>query len=207
MRQVVLTRHGPPEVLQATDAPDPIPRAGEVRLAVRASGVNFADVMARVGLYPDAPRPPTVVGYEIAGTVDAVGTGSSRFRVGDRAFGFTRFGGYASSVAVPEWSLYPTPSTLSDVEAAAVPVNYLTALVALYKLANVSAGETVLIHGAGGGVGIAATQLAKLRGAVVFGTASTPKLEAIRSHCLDHAIDRQGAIAAVGAYATAGQGV
>src|SRR5262245_13926014 len=103
-------------------------------MAVCASGVNFADLMARAGLYPDSPRPPTVVGYEIAGTVDAVGSGTSRFRIGDRAFGFTRFGGYATSVAVPEWSLYPTPPELSDVEAAAVPVNYLTALIALYKL-------------------------------------------------------------------------
>lgn len=191
MRHVVLTKHGPPEVLQAADAPDPTPRAGEVRLAVRAAGVNFADIMARLGLYPDAPAPPTVVGYEVAGVVDAVGPESLPFRIGDRVFAITRFGGYATSVVVPGTSVFHTPSMLSDVEAAAVPVNYLTALLALYRLANVGAGETVLIHGAGGGVGIAATQLAKLRGATVIGTASAIKLAAIHSFGVDHPLDHQ----------------
>jgi NADPH:quinone reductase-like Zn-dependent oxidoreductase len=191
MRHVVITKHGPPEVLQPADAPDPTPRAGDVRLAVRAAGVNFADIMARLGLYPDAPAPPTVVGYEVAGIVDAVGSEHLPFRIGERVFAFTRFGGYASSVVVPATSVFRTPSTLSDVEAAAVPVNYLTALLALYQMANVSAGETVLIHGAGGGVGIAATQLAKLRGATVIGTASAPKLEAIRALGVDHPLDHQ----------------
>jgi len=189
MRHVVLTKHGPPEVLQAADAAEPTPRTGEVRLAVRAAGVNFADIMARLGLYPDAPAPPTVVGYEVAGVVDALGSEDLPFRIGDRVLAFTRFGGYASSVAVPVTSVFQTPSTLTDVEAAAVPVNYLTALLALYRLANVSAGETVLIHGAGGGVGIAATQLAKLRGATVIGTASAVKLAAIHALGVDHPLD------------------
>ena len=150
--------------------------------------------MARLGLCPDAPA-PTVVGYEVAGVVDAVGSGSLPFRIGDRVFAFTRFGGYAPSVVVPGASVFCTPSTLSDVEAAAVPVNYLTALIALYRLANVGAGETVLIHGAGGGVGIAATQLAKLRGATVIGTASAMKLAALQALGVDHQIpfgDRHG---------------
>jgi NADPH:quinone reductase-like Zn-dependent oxidoreductase len=191
MRHVVITKHGPPEVLRAADAPDPTPRADEVRLAVRAAGVNFADIMARLGLYPDAPAPPTVIGYEVAGVVDAIGSENLPFRIGDRVFAFTRFGGYANSVVVPTTSVFRTPSTLSDVEAAAVPVNYVTALIALYRLANVGAGETVLIHGAGGGVGIAATQLAKLRGATVIGTASAIKLAAIHSIGVDHPIDHQ----------------
>jgi synaptic vesicle membrane protein VAT-1 len=191
MRQVVITRHGPPEVLQAADAPDPTPRAGEVRVAVAASGVNFADIMARLGLYPDAPRPPTVVGYEVAGVVDAVGPGDAPFRIGDRVLAFTRFGGYATSVAVPIGSVFRTPAGLSDVEAAAVPVNYLTAFVALYRFANVHAGETVLIHGAGGGVGVAATQLSKRRGATVIGTASAGKLTAIAGLGVDHPLDHQ----------------
>ncbi|HXD75982.1 MAG TPA: medium chain dehydrogenase/reductase family protein [Vicinamibacterales bacterium] len=190
MRQAVITRTGPPEVLQIREAPDPTPRAGEVRIAVRAAGVNFADIMARLGLYPDAPKLPAVVGYEVAGVVDAVGEGVDAFRAGDRVLALTRFGGYASAVAVPAAQVFAVPPPLSDDEAAAIPVTYLTAHIALYKLANVAAGESVLIYGAGGGVGVAATQLAKLRKAIVIGTASTAKLEAIRAIGVDHAVDR-----------------
>src|ERR1700736_1316042 len=165
MRQAVIPRHGAPEVFEMRESPDPVPGDGEIRIRVRAAGINFADILTRLGLYPDAPRPPVVVGYEVAGVIDAVGPGVTPFRAGDHVLALTRFGGYASSVVVPEAFVFPTPSGLSDVDAAAVPVNYLTAFLALYRLANVGAGETVLIHGAGGGVGIAATQLARLRGA------------------------------------------
>jgi len=189
MRQVVIAKHGPPEVLRPVEAPDPVPRAGEIRIAVAASGVNFADIMARLGLYPDAPPPPVVVGYEVAGVVDAVGPGEPPFRPGDRVFAFTKFGGYASSVVVPAASAFRTPPTLTDVEAAAVPVNYLTAFMALYRLAHVDAGEVVLVHNAGGGVGVAATQLAKRRGATVIGTASAMKLATIREHGVDYPLD------------------
>jgi synaptic vesicle membrane protein VAT-1 len=190
MRQAVITRTGPPEVLQIREAPDPMPKAGEVRIAVRAAGVNFADIMARLGLYPDAPPLPTVVGYEVAGLVDAVGENVQGLRVGDRVLALTRFGGYASAAVVSAAQVFPVPPQLTDAEAAAIPVNYLTALIALYRLANVGEGESVLIYGAGGGVGIAATQLAKLRKAIVIGTASGGKLDAIRSLGVDHAIDR-----------------
>jgi NADPH:quinone reductase-like Zn-dependent oxidoreductase len=190
VRSAVITRTGPPDVLQIREAPDPLPRAGEIRIAVRAAGVNFADIMARLGLYPDAPKLPAVVGYEVAGVVDAVGDGVDGFRAGDRVLALTRFGGYASAVLVSAAQAFPVPPQLSDAEAAAIPVNYLTAYIALYKLAGITAGETVLIYGAGGGVGIAATQLAKLRKATVIGTASPGKLEAIRSLGVDHAIDR-----------------
>ena len=189
MRQIVFSRYGAPDVLVARDAPTPTPAAGEVRIAVRAAGVNFADVLARVGLYPDAPKPPLVVGYEVAGTVDAVGAGVIRFAVGDRVVALTRFGGYASEVVVPDAYVFPFRADLSDAEAAALPVNYLTALIALYRMANIVAGETVLIHGAGGGVGIAAIQLAHLRRATVIGTASTSKHAALRSFGVDHLID------------------
>jgi synaptic vesicle membrane protein VAT-1 len=191
MRQIVITKVGPPEVLRVVEAPDPVPGEGEVRIAVRAAGVNFADVMARLGLYPDAPPLPAVVGYEVAGVVDAVGSSDVPFKTGDRVFAFTRFRGYSTSVVVPALFVYPTPAGMSDVDAAAIPVNYLTAYVALETLAHVGAGETVLIHGAGGGVGIAATQVAKQRGATVIGTASAAKLDAIRSLGVDHPIDRQ----------------
>jgi NADPH:quinone reductase-like Zn-dependent oxidoreductase len=207
MRHVVITRAGGPEVLQAADVPDPVPREEEVRIAVRAAGVNFADIMARLGLYPDAPPLPAVVGYEVAGVVDAVGSENVPFRPGDRVFAFTRFGGYATSVAAPATFVFPTPPGLSDVEAAAIPVNYLTAFVALETLAHVTTGETVLIHGAGGGVGIAATQLAKQRGATVIGTASAMKLDTIRSLGVDHPVDRQGDVPAEIRRLTSGRGV
>src|SRR5215510_6093707 len=137
MRQIVFSRYGAPEVLVARDVPTPAPAAGEVRIAVRAAGVNFADVLARVGLYPDAPKPPLVVGYEVAGTIDAVGSGVSRFAPGDRVVALTRFGGYASQVIVQQAYAFPFCADLSDAEGAALPVNYLTALIALYRMANI----------------------------------------------------------------------
>lgn len=185
-----------------------MPRPGEVRIAVHALGVNFADVLARVGFYPDAPPLPAVVGYEVAGVIDAVGDSVANRRVGDRVLALTRFGGYATSVVVPAAHALPIPPRLSDTEAAAIPVNYLTAFVALYKLGNLSAGETVLLHGAGGGVGIAAIQLAQLRNATIVGTASTAKHEAIRKLGVEHLIDpRRADLTAEVRRITGGRGV
>src|ERR1051325_10569202 len=189
MRQVVIARHGGPEVMEVREAPDPTPGDGEVRIRVRAAGVNFADILARIGLYPDAPKPPVVVGYEVAGIVDATGPGTPRFHPGDRVVALTRFRGYSTHVVAPVDFVFPLPDRLSDAEGAALPVNYLTALIALYRMANISAGETVLIHGAGGGVGIAATQLARLRRANIIGTASAAKHDALRAFGVAHAID------------------
>src|SRR4029078_8129776 len=136
MRQIVFSRYGAPEVLVPQDVPTPAPAAGEVRIAVRAAGVNFADVLARVGLYPDAPKPPLVVGYEVAAQLDAVGSGVTRFTKGDRVVALTRFGGYATDVVVAEPYVFPFHSELSDAEAAALAVNYLTALIRLYRIAE-----------------------------------------------------------------------
>jgi synaptic vesicle membrane protein VAT-1 len=189
MRQAVIPRYGPPEVFEIRDAPPPSPAAGEIRVRVRAAGVNYADVMARMGLYPDAPKPPCVVGYEVAGEVESVAGNVTGFATGDRIMALTRFGGYADTVAVPVAQAFRVPSALSDAEAAAVPVNYLTAGLALYRMAALNAGETVLIHNAGGGVGIAAIQLAHLRRATVIGTASALKHAALRSFGVEHLID------------------
>jgi NADPH:quinone reductase-like Zn-dependent oxidoreductase len=189
MHEVVLARYGGPDVLQYRQAALREPGGGEVRIAVRAAGVNFADVLARLGLYPDAPRPPVVVGYEVAGVVDAVGPGVTRVHAGDRVVALTRFGGYATHVVTLEEFAFRISSRISDADAAALPVNYLTAMLALYKLANLSAGETVLILGAGGGVGVAAIQLARLRRAVIIGAASAAKHDALRALGADHTID------------------
>ncbi len=189
MRQAVITRYGAPDVFQIRELPDPTPQAGEIRIRVRAAGINFADVLARLGLYADAPRPPMVVGYEVAGHVDGVGSAVTGFSNGDRVVALTRFGGYSDTVVVPSAQAFHFPDNLSDSEAAAVPVNYLTAALALYRMAALAPGETVLVHNAGGGVGIAATQLARLRRATVIGAASAMKHAALRSFGVEHAID------------------
>jgi synaptic vesicle membrane protein VAT-1 len=189
MRQMVIPRHGGAEVFETREVPTPSPGDGQIRIKVRAAGINYADILARIGLYPDAPKPPVVVGYEVAGVVDAVGHGVTNPHEGDRVVALTRFGGYSDYVVVPASQAYRFPDRLSDAEAAAVPVTYLTAAIALYRMAALTSGETVLVHNAGGGLGIAATQLARLRRATVIGTASAVKHDALRSFGVEHAID------------------
>jgi NADPH:quinone reductase-like Zn-dependent oxidoreductase len=189
MRAVVLTGTGGPEVLQVQERPDPLVGPGEVRIAVRAAGVNFADTMARVGLYPDAPKVPCVLGYEVAGEVESVGEGVGDFKLGDRVVAGTRFGGQAELVTVPATQALPLPDRLSFEQGAAFPVNYGTAYAALILMGGLREGDRVLIQGAGGGVGISATQIARNVGAEIFGTASPGKHEAIRAQGVEHAID------------------
>jgi NADPH:quinone reductase-like Zn-dependent oxidoreductase len=189
MRAVVLTGHGGPEVLQVQERPDPPVGAGEVRIAVKATGINFADTMARVGLYPDAPKPPCVLGYEVAGEVESVGEGVDSVKVGDRVVAGTRFGGQQEMVSVPAEQVLPLPDRLSFEQGAAVPVNYATAYCALVLMAGLKEGERALIHAAAGGVGTAAVQIARHHGAEVFGTASGGKHDAIRELGVQHAID------------------
>jgi synaptic vesicle membrane protein VAT-1 len=189
MKAVVLTGHGGPEVLQVQERPDPTVGPGEARIAVKAAGINFADTMARVGLYPDAPKPPCVLGYEVAGEIESVGEGVESLSVGDRVMAGTRFGGQASMVTVPADQVVPLPERFSFEQGAAFPVNYATAYAALVIMGGLRAGERVLIHGAGGGVGISAIQIARSRGAEIFGTASASKHDAIRAQGVDHPID------------------
>jgi NADPH:quinone reductase-like Zn-dependent oxidoreductase len=189
MRAVVLTGTGGPEVLRVQERPDPALAPGEVRIAVRAAGINFADTMARVGLYPDAPKPPCVLGYEVAGEVESVGEGVSEHKVGDRVVAGTQFGGQAELVTVPADQALALPERLSFEQGAAFPVNYGTAYAALVLMGGMRKGDRVLIHAAGGGVGISATQLARNAGAEVFGTASPGKHEAIRAQGVQHPID------------------
>src|SRR5689334_17791126 len=131
--------------------------------------------MARLGLYPDAPKPPCVIGYEVAGTVAAVGDGVQALAIGDRVAAPIRFGGYAERVTTSASGAVALPDAISFEEGAAIPVNYATAWEAIVRAGNVQPGERVLIHSAGGGVGIAATQVAKRAGAEVWGTASAGK--------------------------------
>jgi len=189
MRQVWIPRTGPPEVLEVREARDPLPRPGELRIRVDAAGVNFADVMGRLGLYPDMPKLPCVPGYEVAGRVDTVGDGVGSDWIGRDVVALTRFGGYADVVCVPEARAFARPAGMTASEGAALPVNYLTAYQLLHVMGSLRAGETVLVHSAGGGVGIAAIQLAKRAGARVFGTASAGKHERLKALGCDACID------------------
>jgi NADPH:quinone reductase-like Zn-dependent oxidoreductase len=189
MRAVVITEHGGPDVLKVQERPDPPVGPGEVRIAVKAAGINFADTMARTGMYPDAPKVPCVVGYEVAGEVESVGDGVESVRPGDRVVAGTRFNGQAELVTVRASMVYELPEQLSFEEGAAFPVNYATAQAGLVVMGGLKSGERVLIHAAAGGVGISATQIAKRIGAEVFGTASASKHDAIREQGVDHAID------------------
>jgi NADPH:quinone reductase-like Zn-dependent oxidoreductase len=189
VRSLVITKNGEPEVLQVQERPDPEPGRGQVRVAVKAAGINFADLMARMGMYPDAPNPPSVVGYEFAGDVESVGEGVDGLSPGDRVLGGCRFGGYSELVATDAGSVLPLPEDWSYEEGAAFPVNYATAYAGLIRYGALREGERVLIQSAAGGVGIASTQIAKLLGAEVFGTASASKHDACRECGVDHPID------------------
>jgi NADPH:quinone reductase-like Zn-dependent oxidoreductase len=189
MRAVVITKHGGPGVLQVQEQPDPTVGPGGVRIQVAAAGINFADVMARMGLYADAPKTPCVVGYEVAGTILEVGEGVDGLTPGERVLAGTQFGGYASQVVVPAGDVVALPERLSFEQGAAIPVNYATAWAGLVGYGTLQRGDRVLVHSAGGGVGIAATQIAKRVGAEVFGTSSPGKHQRILELGVDRALD------------------
>ncbi|HTV34648.1 MAG TPA: medium chain dehydrogenase/reductase family protein [Methylocella sp.] len=189
MRQIWIEKFGPPEVLTLKSAQDPEPKPGEVRIRVEASGVNFADIVGRIGLYPDLPPLPVVPGYEVSGRIDAVGADVEESLVGRNVFALTRFGGYADVVCVPTQQIFTRPPGMSALEAAALSVNYLTAWQLIVVMGGLKRGETMLVHSAGGGVGIAATQIAKHIGATVIGTASSAKHDELRAQGVDHLID------------------
>ncbi|HEY6333303.1 MAG TPA: medium chain dehydrogenase/reductase family protein [Blastocatellia bacterium] len=193
MKQIVITRQGSPKKMEIEQRPDPTPAAGEVLVRVRASGVNFADLLTRQGIYPDAPKLPCVVGYEVAGIVEALGNGTSGHKIGDPVFALTRFGGYSDVVSVPATQVFPKPDSISFEQAAAIPVIYLTAYALLIVMGGLKPGESILIHNAGGGVGLAALDIAKHVGAATYGTSSPSKHAFLRDRGLDHPIDYRNA--------------
>jgi len=172
------------------ETPDPEPGPGQVRIRVAVAGLNFAEVMAAQGLYPDAPKPPCVVGYEVAGVVDALGAGSPGPDAGQRVLAMTHFGGHSDVVCVPADQALPIPGAMSFETAAALPVNYLTAYHMLFRVACVRPRERVLVHMAGGGVGTAVLQLCRtVDDVTVFGTASAGKHDVLRAEGCAHPID------------------
>lgn len=198
MRAMVVRRYGSPEVFESRQVPDLPPKPGDVLIRVKTIGVNFADLLQRMGLYPGTPKPPFVPGIEIAGIVErsaaadkTSASGGDTVRQGDAVVALTQFNAYAEWVSVPANRVFRIPSGIHFDEAAAIPVNYLTAYHSILTMGNLQTGDRILIHGAAGGVGIAAVQLARARGLVIFGTAGSAKQEFLRKMGVDHPIDYQ----------------
>lgn len=192
MKAIRVHRTGGPEVMCLEDVPDPSPGRGQVLVRVRAAGVNPVDTYLRSGLYPIKAPLPYTPGLDGAGTVEAVGDGVTRFRAGDRVYtGWNLSGAYAGLVLCTEAQVHPLPESITFQQGAAVNTPYATAFRALFHRARAIPGETVLVHGASGGVGIAAVQLARSAGLTVIATASTAKGRDLAGgqgahHVLDH---------------------
>jgi NADPH:quinone reductase-like Zn-dependent oxidoreductase len=189
MKQVWISKAGGPEVLKIRENVDPIPRNGEVRIRVQASGINFADILGRIGIYGDAPDMPYVPGYEVAGVVDAIGQGAANVKEGDSVLALTRFGGYSDVVCVPHKYAFNRLDWMPIEDGAALSVAYLTAYQMLIVMGSLRPGNKVLIHAAAGGVGLAALDICRIVGAETFGTASPEKHAFLRERGLDYAID------------------
>jgi NADPH:quinone reductase-like Zn-dependent oxidoreductase len=190
MRALTIPRYGPPEVLQVREVPDPVPGVGQLCIRVHRAGLNFADVTARVGLYPDAPPLPMVMGYEVAGTVHSVGPDAGGLVVGAPVMAMTHFGGQATHALAQVAYTLPIPASMSMDQAAALPVNWLTAHHMLHRVANLQPGRSLLVHMAAGGVGLATIALARAVGGItIFGTASASKHSVLREAGVDHPID------------------
>lgn len=189
MKAVYIPRYGGPEALELREGADPEPKAGEVRVRSKAAGVNFADLVMRLGQYVGAPPLPFIPGYEAAGVVDKVVSSSTSLRPGDRVYAALPFGGYADTFIAKAERLLPIPEGKGFEEAAALPVNYLTAYHALYVLGSLRSGARVLIHGGAGGVGLAAIQLAALLGAEIYATASEGKHAFLKERGVKACID------------------
>lgn len=191
MQAYLLTKHGPSPTLAIQDIPEPMPKAGEIRVKVHRIGINYAEILSRRGQYRWAPKLPYVLGMEAYGEIDAVGEGVDR-QVGEMVIAGGQFGSYADKVIVKDYMALPALKQFSPEENAAFIVNYMTAWVGLMKLARLQSSDSVLVNAAAGGVGTAAVQLAKGLGCKVFGTASKPeKLALLKKLGVDYPINYQ----------------
>lgn len=195
MHAIIQDTFGGPEVFRLADVPEPAPLPTEVVVRAKAIGVNPVETYVRAGRFPFAGQPPIILGWDVAGVVESVVPGTNRFAVGDEVFGMPLFPraakAYAELVAAPARQLARKPAALDFRQAAAIPLAGLTAWQSLVDVAGVRAGERVLIHGASGGVGHIAVQIAKARGAHVIGTASTGKCDFVRHLGADDVIDHR----------------
>ncbi|MEV6277973.1 NADP-dependent oxidoreductase [Nocardia sp. NPDC051832] len=193
MFAITQTTFGGPEVLRGTEIDRPEPGPGEVLVRVRAAGVNPVDAATRAGHFPLFPEPPLVLGWDVAGVVEATGADADRFAVGAEVFGLIKFpapaGTYAEYVVAPVDQLVAKPAALSMAEAAALPLSGLTAWQALVQIARIEAGQRLLVHAAAGGVGHLAVQIAKARGAHVIATARAVRHGFLAGLGVDELID------------------
>lgn len=189
MQQVVITRHGGPEVLHVRETAEPQLKSGDVLIDVKYSGINFADLLMRMGLYPSAPKPPFTPGYEVSGVIAKVGSTENDELLGKSVAALTKFGGYSSKVVVKKDRLIALSDGIDMALAAAMPVVYLTSYVMLSLQAHLQKDEWVLIHNIGGGVGLAAVELSRMIGANIIGTASAGKHDRLREKGIHHLID------------------
>jgi len=193
MRAMVVRQYGPPEVFEPREVPEPKPAPGQALIRVQAVGINFADLLQRMGIYPGTPKPPFIPGLEVAGTVESASPGpesaAPNLQRGDRVVAMATFNAYAERAVVPLPLVLRLPPEMPFEDAAAIPVNYLTAYHSMFHMGNLQPGDRILIHGAAGGVGIAAVQLARVRGLVIFGTAGPAKQDLLREIGVHHPID------------------
>ncbi|MEM9830489.1 MAG: zinc-binding dehydrogenase [Bacteroidota bacterium] len=208
MKAYLLTKYGPASSLNIQDTPEPLPKAGEVRVKVQRIGINYAEILSRRGQYRWAPKLPYVLGMEAYGAIDAIGEGVDR-QIGEKVIAGGQFGSYAEKMIVKDYMALPALEQFSPEENAAFIVNYMTAWVGLMKLARLQSSDSVLVNAAAGGVGTAAVQLAKALGCKVFGTASQPeKLRLLKELGVDHPINyRELDFASVVREAQSGGGV
>ena len=189
VQQVIITRHGGPEVLHVRETAEPQLKSGDVLIDVKYSGINFADLLMRMGLYPSAPKPPFTPGYEVSGVIAKVGSTENDELLGKSVAALTKFGGYSSKVVVKKDRLIALSDGVDMALAAAMPVVYLTSYVMLSLQAHLQKDEWVLIHNIGGGVGLAAVELSRMIGANIIGTASAGKHDRLREKGIHHLID------------------
>ena len=190
MKEVIIKKFGPPEVLQIRERPTPFPKSNEVLVRNHFTGVNFSEIMARMRLYPGVPKPPATLGAEACGVVESIGEDVTQFKPGDRVMLFCRFNSYATHIVADEKMVMALPKEFSMEEGAAFPVVYITAYMMMFDLGNFRKEETILIHGAGGGVGTAAIQLAQSTNGNIIGTSSKWKHTKLKemgvSNCIDY---------------------
>jgi NADPH:quinone reductase-like Zn-dependent oxidoreductase len=194
MKAFVLVRHGEASrAFELREMEDPVPGPGQARVAVEMFGLNFADVMARLGLYRDTPPIPAVLGYAVVGRIDRVGEGMGTFREGMRVVAMTRFGGYAMMALATRHGLFEIPEDFDAATATALATQYVTAWYAAAELVRLHPGDRVLVQGAAGGVGTALVQIAKQHGCVVYGTTGSPdKMKHLREAGVDYPLCTAG---------------
>jgi NADPH2:quinone reductase len=194
MQAIIVRQFGGPEVMRLEDVPDPVAAPGEVLIEVRAVGVNPVETYIRAGVYARKPSLPYTPGSDVGGVVAAIGSGVTRLKPGDRVYAHGIAGGYAQLAVADESVVYPLPDRVSFQQGAALGVPYATAWRALFIRAHARPGETVLVHGASGGVGVAAVQIARAQGLRVVGTAGTDEgLRLVREQGAHHVLNHKDA--------------